>query len=113
VAETGILVISLQIVRTYILNKKQQFKTPTRQSAQMENLEKREFWHKIVFKVILWKEENPLKRESSAIDKLTPSEWKIYRSRILKANMAGGVEKIQTRLKKTWQQIRENDGFVT
>lgn len=94
------------------MNNKQQSKTPTRQSSQAENLEKREFWHRIVFKVILWKEENPLKREGSVVDKLTPGEWKIYRRRILKANMAQGAEKIQTRLKKTLQQIRENDGFV-
>ncbi len=77
-----------------------------------EAFNEREIWHKLVVKVILWKTQVAKNEILTFTDKITLSEWKIYKRKMVKINETGGKIKILATLKDTWQKIQNNNGFV-
>ena len=80
--------------------------------ASLKKLEERESWHKLVVKIILWKQSTFGGDLVKSASKLTLSEWNKYRRGILKINTTQGRQKILSDLKDTLQKIRQNGGFV-
>ena len=66
--------------------------------------EEREVWHKLVVKIICWK-------DKVHGDKITKEEWKIYCWRMIKINVSRGEQKIYEELKETEQAIKNYGGF--
>lgn len=78
--------------------------------AELEKIEEREYWHKLVIKIILWKETR-INSTSNLMEKVTPKEWKTYCQKTLKTNITYGKIKVSENLKQTWQAISQNGGF--
>lgn len=76
------------------------------QDKAAERALEREAWHKLVVKIIIWKD-----GVQKVSDKITPKEWSRYCQGILKANISVGKEKIKNSLKETQNIIRNNGGF--
>ncbi len=53
----------------------------------------RELWHKLVVKVIRWKENNLDDEIVRATEKITKTEWKNYCARMIETNATNGKEK--------------------
>lgn len=74
--------------------------------AYLDKLEERESWHKLVVKIISWKDGSL--RE---ISKITSKEWVTYYHRVLKTNIVLGRQKTRRNLNETKEIIKNNDGF--
>ncbi len=77
-----------------------------------KKLQEKEDWHKLVVKVIVWKDGPVGSGFVQFMDKITPKEWKDYRKRLTRVNAGKGKEKIQALLKEKWERINENGGFA-
>lgn len=78
-------------------------------SNRVVNLEKqkaRESWHKLVVKILSWKD------GSNSVEKITSKEWKTYCQHTLEKNVTYGKQRTQDELKKTKEIIESYDGFV-
>jgi len=79
--------------------------------AEQKKIQEREDWHKLVVKVIVWKEGTVGKGVVQLVNKITPKEWKLYRKKLTSANAANAKDKTHIRLKETWDRIKEHGGF--
>lgn len=80
-------------------------KKTTHPKASTEKQEEREHWHKIVVKVLKWKE------SSSGIEKITSKEWNFYHKSTLKINESFPRSEILKKLNSVKEQILKNGGF--
>ncbi|MBI2595701.1 hypothetical protein HYW46_03125 [Candidatus Daviesbacteria bacterium] len=74
--------------------------------AYQDKIDERESWHKLVVKIINWKDS--VSRETS---KITPKEWITYCHRMIKTNISYGKQKTQKNLNNTKELIKSHDGF--
>lgn len=81
-----------------------------KQAAQ-EKLEEREIWHKLVVKVIIWREGSSKDGKLREAEKITSKEWEIYCKRMISMSVTYGKEKAALILKETCQAIQKNGGF--
>ncbi len=80
-------------------------KKPTNSKASTAKQEEREFWHKIVVKVLKWKE------SSKCEEKITSKEWSFYHKSSIKINVTIEKGVMLKRLKEIKEQIEKNGGF--
>lgn len=84
---------------------------PNIKAAYLEKFEKRELWHKLVVKILCWKDGL---LEGSSIDitnKISSKEWRTYYRKMIATNLTYGKEKALSNLKKTQDAIRNHGGF--
>lgn len=84
---------------------------PNIRLASLKKLKERETWHKLVVKIIIWKEASSADNLERSVSKLTQTEWNKYRQGIIKNNITQGKEKILSDLKSTMRKIKLNGGF--
>ncbi|OGM25648.1 hypothetical protein A3D00_02790 [Candidatus Woesebacteria bacterium RIFCSPHIGHO2_02_FULL_38_9] len=94
-----------------ILNIITRSKKADRDLVYQKKFEEREEWHRLVVKVIIWKDGTVGEGVVQLVDKITSKEWEFYCGRITKANIVNGKDRIQIRLNETLQRIKENGGF--
>lgn len=82
-----------------------------RRPAYQEKFEAREAWHKLVVKVINWKDELLDGRIERLTDKISPKEWNIYCQHMIRTNVTYGRQKVLESLKETRKIIQEHGGF--
>lgn len=82
-----------------------------RKAAQLEKLQEREFWHKIVVKILCWRDGLSSGGIIKSTDKITPKEWKTYCERMIKINISQGEVKVKEDLKKIRKIIKNFGGF--
>lgn len=75
--------------------------------ASQEKSDQREIWHKLVVKIINWKDGGA----SRIKDKITPKEWNTYYRRMLKTNTSYGKQRVLSELKETKDTIQKHGGF--
>ncbi len=88
---------------------------PTRVNNRLysqEKVEARESWHKLVVKIISWKDGQFEGGFTKATDQVTTKEWKDYSKRILKTNITYGRDMVLSNLKELKRLIKEHGGFV-
>ncbi len=73
--------------------------------ASQQKQEERETWHKLVVKVICWK-------DGLLQDKITPKEWTTYCQSMIKTNVSVGKQKVMENLKQLQQIIKDRNGFT-
>lgn len=76
--------------------------------ASQAKLEERELWHKLVVKVLVWKDGS---NRSSIHDKITQEEWRTYHKKMVEINVTYDKNRVLTELKETQFQIAKNGGF--
>lgn len=79
--------------------------------AYQEKFEEREAWHKLVVKVIIWKDGLSETETRKLINKISLKEWRVYCQHMVKTNVTYGREKVLANLKETWQIIKKHGGF--
>ena len=82
---------------------------PIKQTPQ-ERQEESEIWHKLVVKIVIWKE-GSAQNLLNTTTKLALSEWKTYYERIIKININQNKEKVLSDLEYTLQKIKLHGGF--
>lgn len=78
--------------------------------ASLERLEAQEIWHKLVVKVISWRDGSG--GAASLSEKITPSEWKTYSEKFKKNNTSYSTQKVTDLLKEIKTRIEEHGGFA-
>ena len=79
--------------------------------VNQEKLDEREAWHKIVVKILSWKDGLT---EGSAVkfkDKITSIEWNIYWQSSIRINVIHGKEKTEKKLEEIRRMIQKHGGF--
>lgn len=88
---------------------------PTRHSnikqASQEKFDEQQAWHKLVVKVIIWKEGSSETGLTETIEKITTSEWNKYSEKIIKISTTTSQDKVLADLKQTLKRIEENGGL--
>lgn len=84
---------------------------PNIREAYKKRFDEREVWHKIVVKILRWKEDQAEKNESLPLGKITTKEWTTYSKSIYKTNVMNGKSEITKRLKDIKNLITKNGGF--
>lgn len=74
--------------------------------ASTEKQEEREFWHKIVVKVLKWKE------STACPEKITLKEWNFYHKSTLKINESFPRAETLKKLNAVKDMILKNGGFA-
>lgn len=87
-------------------------KKSDKELAHEKNLEEKEIWHKLIVKIITWKDGTVGKGVVAKSDKITHNEWRLYRKRLTLVSPPKDVARFEARLKETQQKIRENGGFA-
>lgn len=95
-----------------ILNTNFNSKKSDKEIAHEKNLEEREVWHKLIVKVITWKDGTVGKGVVAFSEKITPKEWRHYKKRLTAASPAKDTARIEARLKETLEKIKKNGGFA-
>lgn len=95
-----------------ILNTNFNSKKSDKEIAHEKNLEEREVWHKLIVKVITWKDGTVGKGVVAFSEKITPKEWRHYKKRLTAASPVKDVARIEARLKETLEKIKKNGGFA-
>lgn len=75
-----------------------------------EKLEARESWHKLVVKIISWKD-GISNKTFKLNDKISPKEWEIYCERKMEINLIQGKDKVLKMLEDTKKIIKIHRGF--
>lgn len=78
--------------------------------ADQDKLYERESWHKLVVKIITWKDGSS-QSTVRANYRITAAEWKTYSEHVIKNNTSRSEEKISSSLKETREIIYKNGGF--
>lgn len=92
-------------------------KIPTRPSypntklASQEKLDERESWHKLVVKVITWKDGSLEKSIVKEAYRITAAEWKTYSQHITATNTSYSKERVLSSLEETKEIIADHGGF--
>ncbi len=84
---------------------------PNIRTAYLEKFEKRELWHKLVVKILCWKDGLLEGSSINITNKITPKEWKTYYKKMVETNLIYGKEKALSNLKITKAKIEEHGGF--
>ncbi len=79
--------------------------------AYQEKSEEREAWHKLVVKIISWKDGLLSGGMVKSKDKITPKEWDTYYKRTIKTNSTYDKQRVLSTLKKTQELIKKHGGF--
>jgi hypothetical protein len=77
-----------------------------------EKAELRESWHKIVVKILCWKDGLTQQNVITLTDKITPSEWKDYCERMMQISLEAGKEKTTEKLNSLKELIQKHGGFA-
>lgn len=77
-----------------------------------EKAELRESWHKIVVKILCWKDGINQQNIVSKTDKITASEWEGYCERMMQISLEAGKDKTTEKLQKTKELIQKHGGFA-
>lgn len=67
---------------------------------------------KLVAKIISWETGSMDSIAVKSLDRITETEWSIYKEHILGIATAETVEKVKAKLAQTFEDIKRNDGFV-
>lgn len=67
---------------------------------------------KLVAKIISWETGSMDSIAVKSLDRITDSEWSIYREHILGIATAETVEKVKQKLDQTFEDIKKNDGLA-
>ena len=76
-----------------------------------EQADEREMWHKLVVKVISWKDGLLDGGIIKITDKITTKEWNNYYKRIIKTNTSYSKDRVLNTLKETKELIQRHGGF--
>lgn len=79
--------------------------------ANLDKLNERETWHKLVVKVILWKDGIIEGGTYKSRDKITLKEWDTYCKRMIKTNTTYGRQKVLSNLNEIKVIIKKHGGF--
>lgn len=79
--------------------------------AYLEKFNEREAWHKLVVKIISWKEGLLEGGSVKITDKVTSKEWNTYTKHLIKTNTSYTKQKVLSNLKETEDLIKQNGGF--
>ena len=80
-------------------------------AASQDQADQREIWHKLVVKIISWKDGLLEGGIIKITDKISSKEWNVYFKRILKMNTSYSKERVLLSLKETKDLITKNGGF--
>jgi len=83
----------------------------SKRQISQDKQDERETWHKLVVKVITWRDglfEGGLIKDS---DKITAKEWSTYSKGVIKINTSAKAEKIKANLDEIKQRIKQHGGF--
>ncbi len=80
---------------------------PNIKQEQQEKLEAREFWHKLVVKIINWKDAET----DSLMNKITFKEWHMYCQRMTVIDVTKGRQNALDKLEETRKTIKSHGGF--
>lgn len=83
--------------------------TASSKQATLERQEERENWHKLVVKIINWKDGNLSKTNDKDI-KITKKEWTTYSKKVLETNISS-KQKTLANLQQTKDLIQKHGGF--
>lgn len=86
--------------------------TQPRSRMTSPQADEREIWHKLVVKVIRWRDGLVASGSLSATDKITHKEWLTYSRKLVQTNLTNGKQKVLDTLKETKQKIIDNGGFA-
>lgn len=84
---------------------------PNTRLAYQEKFNEREAWHKLVVKIICWKDGLLEGGIIKVTDKITPKEWGTYSKHMVKTNTTHGRKKVLSNLKVTKEIIQKHGGF--
>lgn len=84
---------------------------PNIRQASLDKLEQREIWHKLVVKIILWKDSVSNSLSFRRAEKITDKEWLTYCRRVSQTNLTYGKQKVLQNLKELKATIKSNGGF--
>ncbi len=76
-------------------------------AEQLEKQKAKEDWHKLVVKILTWKDGS----SSDSKERITDSEWKTYYKTIVNTNLTYSKDKVLSNLKEIRATIEENGGF--
>lgn len=79
--------------------------------AYQERFNEREIWHKLVVKVISWKEGLLEGGIVKFKDKISAKEWGTYSRRTVERNTTWDKQKVLSLLKETRNMIKKHGGF--
>lgn len=79
--------------------------------AYQDKFEEREAWHKLVVKIICWKDGILEGSSIKSTNKITPKEWSTYQKRMVKTNTTYSKQKVLLSLKETKEIIQQHGGF--
>lgn len=79
--------------------------------ASQDQADQREIWHKLVVKIISWKDGLLEGGVIKFSDKISSKEWNVYFKRIIKMNTSYSKERVLSSLKETKDLIIKNGGF--
>jgi hypothetical protein len=77
-----------------------------------EKVEERENWHKLVVRIIRWKDGNFENVNSGIPAKITPKEWQMYQKKSIQMNVTHSKDRVAATIKETWDNIKKNGGFL-
>lgn len=72
----------------------------------------RESWHKIVVKILCWKDGLTQQNTITTADKITASEWRGYCERMMQISLEAGKDKTAEKLKQVKELIQKHGGFA-
>lgn len=84
---------------------------PNTRLAYQEKFNEREAWHKLVVKIICWKDGLLEGGTVKFTDKITLKEWNTYFKRMIKTNTTYHKERVLNNLKETREMIKKHGGF--
>lgn len=84
---------------------------PKSRLVNQEKNNEKEAWHKLVVKVISWKDGLTNGGFVTYSNKITTKEWNIYSKKIAKTNLTNGKQKVHIYLKETKELIKKYGGF--
>jgi len=84
---------------------------PIKTPQQQEKLDAKENWHKLVVKILIWKDGSSINNNAHEKGRITDGEWKTYSKTIISTNTTLSKEKVAARLKELRETIQKNGGF--
>lgn len=77
-----------------------------------EKAELRESWHKIVVKILCWKDGLTQQNSITSSDKITQNEWQGYCEKMMSISLEAGKDKTAEKLKSIKELIQKHGGFA-
>ncbi len=79
--------------------------------VDQKKLDEREAWHKLVVKVIRWRDGLSEGGVLTTADKISAKEWGIYSRHTLKTNITYSRLRVLTNLREIREVIKQHGGF--